>query len=289
MRLADPMQKFQDWFTQQWAIFRGEKIDPKDHKWLMGPFGHLNEIGENFIIQLAEQEGLTIDRDDKPRGLISSIGQLNLTESEIADLSEQVISFYENTSNFDFHFVIEWSPLFKIIGAVINKLFSKRIKQLHFPVGKSENTRPIKSEIITLTDPETNEIKYTFWLKSFEPNKQIIYLGVYGTCRLPSGKTCIKVVFPLPKGNATVIMSPSVGENGALILDSSGKKFGDAGFYFLLNDTKGNYWTQYIASFHDRLIIHPATDCISAEQILTFRKRKVLTFKYKITSVKNDV
>lgn len=286
MRLADPAQKFQDWFTQQWALFRGKKINPEDFSWLIGPFGNLNAIGEDFIDQLAKKEGLIIDRTEQSKGLISSIDSLQLTESEKVRLSEQIISFYENTTDFNFDFGIEWNASFKIIGTIINKLFSKRLKQLHFPVNKSENNQSIKSEIITLTDPETNEVKYTFWLKSFEPDKQIIYVGIYGICRLPSGKTCVKVVFPLPKGNATVIMSPSVDENGALTLDSSGKKFGDPGFYFLLNDVKGDYWTQYISSFHDRLNLQSTTDGILAEQILTFRKRKVLTFKYKITSCK---
>ncbi len=40
-----------------------------------------------------------------------------------------------------------------------------------------------------------------------------------------------------------------------LSLNSSGKKFEDAGFYFLLNDIDGNYWTQYKKSFCDKLTI----------------------------------
>ncbi|WP_445432176.1 hypothetical protein [Chryseobacterium indoltheticum] len=99
---------------------------------------------------------------------------------------------------------------------------------------------------------------------------------------MPSGKTCVKAVFPLPNGNATVLMIPSVGENGELILDSSGKKFGDAGFYFLLKDSKGEYWSQFISSFRDRLIIGSENDLISAEQTLTLWHIKVLTFNYKI-------
>jgi hypothetical protein len=65
---------------------------------------------------------------------------------------------------------------------------------------------------------------------------KVIFLGIYSLCTLPSGKPCVKAVFPLPKGNATVIMSPTVGQNGELILDSTGKKFADPGFYFLLSN-----------------------------------------------------
>jgi hypothetical protein len=45
MNLALTKQKFQDWFTQQWVILWGRRIDPSSHAWLMGPFGELNGIG----------------------------------------------------------------------------------------------------------------------------------------------------------------------------------------------------------------------------------------------------
>jgi hypothetical protein len=55
-------------------------------------------------------------------------------------------------------------------------------------------------------------------------------------------------------------LNPSVGENGELILESSGNKIGDAGFYFLLKDSKENYWTQFISSFCDRLTVNSVND-----------------------------
>jgi len=44
----------------------------------------------------------------------------------------------------------------------------------------------------------------------------------------------VKVVFPLPRGNATVILRPGFDELGRFILVSSGAGFGDAGFYRVL-------------------------------------------------------
>jgi len=82
-------------------------------------------------------------------------------------------------------------------------------------------------------------------------------------------------------------MNPNVGKNGELILDSSGKKFGDAGFYFLLKDSKGDYWSQFISSFRDKLIIGSEKDLILAEQTLTLWHLKVLTFNYSI-ELKNN-
>lgn len=288
MGVADPMQKFQDWFTQQWVILRGTKINSEDFPWLMGPFGSLNGIGDNFINQLAEKENLVIERDRKSHGLIPSIDALNLSGAELSSLSRNVIRFYENTAEYDLDFHVKWNPFFKFFGVLVNKLFSSRINQLKVPTKNIKDTESIKSEIITLSDPKSGEVKYTIWLRTLKSNGQVIYSGVYGTCKLPSGKVCIKAVFPLPNGNATVIMSPGVGKNGELILDSSGKEFGDAGFYFLLNDSKGNYWSKFIRSFRDRLIIGEGRDHISAEQSLTLWHKRVLDFSYTITLKNND-
>lgn len=282
MGLAYPMQKFQDWFTQQWAIIWGRKIDPKDFPWLIGPFGNLNGIGEEFIQQLAETENLIIERDVKSQGLIPSMDMLNLSETELFNLSQNVVKFYENTANYNLDISVTWNPFFKFFGILVNKIFSNRINQLNIPTKNIKNAETIKSEIITLSEPKSNKVKYTIWLRTSKLTGQVIYSGVYGICKLPSGKTCIKAVFPLPKGNATVIMSPSVETSGKLILDSSGKKFGDAGFYFLLNDSKGNYWSHFVRSFRDRLTVSTENDYISTEQILTLWHQRVLKFNYKI-------
>jgi hypothetical protein len=282
MSLAYPMQKFQDWFTQQWAIFRGTKIDPNNYSWLIGPFGNLNGIGEDFIHQLAAKENLNIQRDINSQGLIPSIEMLNLSENEQSKLSRKAIDFYENTSNYNLNLKVKWNPFFKIFGILVNKLFSHRINQLNIPVENDKNTESIKSELITLSHTNSGKRKYTIWLRTSTTSGRVMYSGIYGTCVLPSGKTCIKAIFPLPQGNATVIMNPSVGENGELILESIGKKIGDAGFYFLLRDLRGNYWAQFISSFRDRLTIKEDNDELYAEQILTLWGQRVLKMTYKI-------
>ncbi len=282
MGLAYPMQKFQDWFTQQWVILWGKKIDPEDTNWLMGPLGNLNGIGENFINELAEKEMLIIKRGTKSQGLIESIDAFQLPESKLARLSKNVVDFYTNTSDYDLDFSIKWNPFFRVFGIMVTKLFSNRIKQLNIPTKNIKQTESLTNEILTLIEPNTNRIKYTAWYRTIKKNGKVVYSGIYGTCILPSGETCLKAIFPLPKGNATVIMSIDINLKGELILNSSGKKFGDAGFYFLLNDSKGNYWTQYIRSFQDRLIISQQDNHLLAEQRLTLWKLMVLRLRYEI-------
>ena len=282
MSLADTMQKFQDWFTQQWVIICGRKINPSENTWLFGPFGEVSGIGEKFIHQLAQKEDLTIIRKSNSKGLLDSISSLYLSENEIKKLPKNVINFYEKTSEYKLQLNVKWNPIFKIFGYVVNRLFSQRINQLNIPTNNIQSSENLTSEIIELVAKNTNEVKYTIWLRKFQSTGKVIYSGIYTTCLLPSGITCVKAIFPLPKGNATVILKPSVGEKNELILDSSGNKFGDAGFYFLLNDSKGNCWSKYIKSFTDKLIVSDENEKLKAKQTLKLWRLKVARFEYEM-------
>ncbi len=282
MNLADTMQKFQDWFTQQWVIICGRKINPSENTWLFGTFGEVSGNGEKLIHQLAEKEDLTIIRKSNSKGLLDSISSLYLSENEIKKLPKNVIDFYEKTSEYKLQLNVKWNPIFKIFGYVVNRLFSQRINQLNIPTNNIQSSENLTSEIIELVAKNTNEVKYTIWLRKFQSTGKVIYSGIYTTCLLPSGITCVKAIFPLPKGNATVILKPSVGEKNELILDSSGNKFGDAGFYFLLNDSKGNCWSKYIKSFTDKLIVSDENEKLKARQTLKLWRLKVARFEYEM-------
>ncbi|MDH5397722.1 MAG: hypothetical protein OEX02_06235 [Cyclobacteriaceae bacterium] len=282
MGVATLRQNFQDWITQQWVILFGKKIIPHQNEWLIGPFGKPKGIGLKFIKQLTLNEHLEIYKNERERGLIRSINQLNLSNQELNCLSENVIDFYESTSSYEFDLKVKWNPFFKAFGGLLKILFSNRIEQLNLPMGNNKNSTTLKSEIIHLVDKKTKELKRTIWLRTINNSEKVVYSGVYETCIIPDGQTCIKAVFPLPNGNATVILKPSVGKSGELILKSSGRKIGDSGFYFLLNDAKGNLWTKYIKSFKDQLVVSSDHGNITAIQTLTLWNLKVLEFKYNI-------
>lgn len=281
MAIAILKQNLQDWITQQWVILFGRKIN-SDSNWLLGPFGSANGIGYKYIDHLAQEENLIIDKKEKIKGLIQSIDQLNLPKKDSKRLSKDVIDFYENTSNYDFELKVDWNPLFKIFGKLVKLFFSNRIEQLNVPIKDIDNSQTLSSEIIHLLDSKTNSIKRTIWLRKFRESQQIVYSGIYETCIIPSGQVCMKAIFPLPNGNATVILSPKTGNNGELILDSSGNKFGESGFYFLLRDSSGQIWTKFIKSFQDKLVVSSEKENIKAIQTLTLWNLRVLKFEYTI-------
>lgn len=282
MALAFTMQAFQDWFTQQWVILWGRKIDPGEFAWLVGPFGELNGIGEGFIDQLAQKENLSVERSVKSKGLLGGVGELEFCQHDLERLSQEVIRFYERTADYKLTFQVRWNPFFKPFGFVVNRLFSRRINQLNIPLANGRDSGGLSSEIIKLIQKDTGEVTHTIWLRKDQASGQVVYSGIYGTCRLPSGGVCVKAVFPLPKGNATVILKPLVTDEGSLVLDSSGKRFGDAGFYFLLNDSRGRFWAQYISSFTDRLTVSERASALHARQSLRLWGLRVADFDYAI-------
>lgn len=275
-------QKFQDWVTQQWIILFGKKIDPQEFKWLLGPFGNVDGIGEKFIKQLVEKENLIVDSDSKNKGLLNSIHQLELSKKELNSLSKEVIEFYEQTSNYSFDLKVKWNPVFKLFGYLLKLIFSNRIEQLNVPIKNNIEGQNMQSNIIKLNDKATNKPKRTIWLRTFKKTNQVVYSGVYETCKIPNGIVCIKAIFPLPNGSATVILEPKVAENGALILNSNGSKIGDSGFYFILNDKNDNIWIKHIKSFKDSLTVNCENESLKAIQTMTFYGIKVLKFEYTI-------
>lgn len=285
MRRIQRKQNFQDWVTQQWVVFSGTKIHPVNDDWLIGPFGSSNGIGLKFINQLAEREGLVIDHQKRGIGLLNSISQLNLSEDELRRLSKDVVDFYEKTADYKLSVKSKWHPVFKNFGFLLRVLFSNRLEQLNVPAENILASKGLRSEIIRLLDPATNEVKRVVWLRTIEESSQVVYSGVYETCTIPSGQTCIKAVFPLPNGNATVILNVGVGENGELILRSSGKRMGDSGFYFLLGDLNGQLWTKFVKSFKDELVVASQNGKMSASQTLTLWGLRVLKFDYDIEKI----
>jgi hypothetical protein len=70
------------------------------------------------------------------------------------------------------------------------------------------------------------------------------------------GSRCVKVVFPLPRGNATVILRPELDNDGRFRLVSWGKRFGDAGFYRILDLDAEHLKVRYLRTLRERFDVY---------------------------------
>jgi hypothetical protein len=84
---------------------------------------------------------------------------------------------------------------------------------------------------VVVIEPSSGRRLFTAWVRRLSRTGNLIYSGAYSTCVVPDGPTpCVRVVFPLLDGNAIVLMKPTVGGDGSLLLESAGRGFGSAGF-----------------------------------------------------------
>jgi hypothetical protein len=284
MKINDNNGHLQDWITQVWVKLTGKRFDPVKEDWLVGPMGDTEIISDRFIQELAKKEKLEVQHNGPGSGLIENFDDLELTIEEKKLLHPKVIHFYEKTSNYNFEIWSEWCGVFKPFGWLLSVIFSKRLQQLNLPLSSMQSAKGIKSDIIQLIDPVSNTKKWTIWYRILKSTNRVIYSGVYSSCAIPNypGKF-LKVVFPLPNGNATVIMRREILKNGSLQLCSDGNKFGDNGFYFTLTDHKDKYWARFVRSMHEWINVYvDEEDILRADHTLHFYGLPFLNLHYKM-------
>ncbi len=280
------LPKFQnpfDWTTQLWNISLGKKVDIVKDEWLVGPIGEIGGIADRFIIKLADEKNLVIKRNEPGSGLVESFDELENS------INPKIKTFYKKTINYDFDVWTQWKPIFGSFGYLVYKLFSQRIQQLNLPQRPLDTALGIKSEIITLEDIN-GKIVYRVWFRRLKKTNEVVYSGIYTHCQIPSGETCLKVIFPLPQGNATVIMRMNCDSKGNLELVSKGKKYGDPGFYFLVEDRKKILWKHYLPSFHERIFVYEDGEGIlRADHSMSLWNFRTYDLHYKISEKNNNV
>jgi hypothetical protein len=273
----------QDKITQYWVKATGRKINPENDKWLIGPIGNENIIDNTFIQNLVKNENLKYSSNNPNDGLLENITDLDFTPEELEILNKQVVDFYINTSNYDFEIWSEWKSFFKPFGKALSIIFSKRLQQLNLPLNSLDSSKGIKSEIIKLS--KEGKTKWTIWYRKLKSSNDVIYAGIYTTAFVPKyNKSLLKVIFPLPNGNASVVMTKKVLLDGSLLLSSDGKTFGDNGFYFTLTDHKGNHWAKFVKSMHEWIKVYvDEENVLSADHNLKFYGIPFLNLHYKMT------
>lgn len=271
-------QKPQDWITQLWNIILGSKVDLERDHWLLGPIGDIGGIADRFIERIANDEKLSIHRNLPDSGLCDGFEEF----PKVKALNARIDDFYQKTCNYDLEVWTQWKPVFGSFGYLVYKLFSQRIEQLNLPQRSLDTAYGLKSEIISLIN-DRGETVYRVWFRRLKKTGEVVYSGIYSHCILPSGDRCLKIIFPLPQGSATVILSARTDEQGNLELQSKGKRFGDPGFYFLVEDRKGTLWQHYLPSFHERIFVYEDEEnIIRADHSMSLWRCKAYDLHYKL-------
>jgi hypothetical protein len=263
----------------------GRKVKERDVPWLVGPYGG-DYIGDRPYEECAEREGLTVERRAAAGGLITDMAALDSDGFDVTKVHPEVRHFYENTAEYRMDV---WAQTF-FPGSMglwlLVTTISRKVNQLNFPLGVLDTARGMDSEIVLLRDGD--RVKYAGWYRRLVDSGLVIYTGFYMTETVPhTGRACVKVVFPMPEGNATVILEPKITDDGDFELSSAGRAFGDAGFYRITRTRDGSLRTWRIRTLkeHFRVYVDDA-GTLRCDHRVRFLGLPVLHLHYRIERVR---
>lgn len=226
--------RFGAWLIRFWLDKFGRTMPKQAVPWLLGPIGPDGEIGDRPYELVAQRENLAIDTNTPDAGLVPNFDALTGPEFDAQRADRSVRRFYEKTGLYDLDVWSESPFPGRLFLWLIVYTVSRTMNQLNFPVFGLDLSRGMTSEVIPLRDMNAN-IVHTGWYRRVRETGVVVYTGFYTTIT-PPGHTsaCVKVVFPLPRGAAVVVLKPGLDDKGRFTLTSAGSTFGGAGFYRLL-------------------------------------------------------
>jgi hypothetical protein len=222
-----------EWGIQRWVATTGRLVEAGEARWLAGPIGGAT-IGERAYAEYAASVNLVVGNEGPETGLLATFDALAGPRFRPEQVDPAVRDFYERTSDYTLDVWSEWSGPLRLFARTLVYLVSRNIEQLNLPLSPLDAGYGMSSRIIPLVDERGVRSDYAGWLRSANVSGAVIYAGFYTTEIPPGhGAPCVKVVFPLPNGSATVFLRPVNGPGGSLRLVSAGRIFGDPGYYRL--------------------------------------------------------
>ena len=267
------------------------KIDLAKTHWLKGHTASTKGINSEYFAALADSKKLVIKKSEGVVGIVSDFTVLGGPSFESGKVHPDIIQFYEQTSAFELDAWAEWSGIFRPFGWLLAKIFSRRLQQLNVPLSSLDTSQGISNEVIQLTDPATGKVQDTAWFRSLQATHNVIYAGFYSVCKIPAmPDPCVKVVFPLPNGNAIVLMRTEHLSDGSFRITSAGTRFGDPGLYFTVHSDTGAVRARYVKSLREQIHVYtrePAV--IRADHTLSYFRMTFLRIHYRMRRLPNKL
>lgn len=271
--------KFGELFIYTLIYLCGRRYAPGEVTWLLGPLGGPT-IGDRPYEEIAQAENLSIERLSATGGLIPNFAVLASSNFNPGRVHPKIRDFYENTARYRLD---AWASVYfpaRLALWLLVTTISRRVQQLDLPLSGLDTARGITSEIILLRD-SSEAVRYTGWFRRLADSGRVLYAGFYMTQQVPSGATCVKTVFPMPGGNATVVLRPE-NEGTGFRLTSAGSGFGDAGFYRVQRSGDGfRIWR--VSRLHENFHIYVDQEgFVRGDHQIRFLGVDVTTLHYRI-------
>ncbi|HMR06171.1 MAG TPA: hypothetical protein PKA88_10340 [Polyangiaceae bacterium] len=264
----------------------GRKVRRADVPWLDGPVG-TEHIGDRPYEECARAEGLELVRNATEGGLVPDFDALTGSSFDASRADAAVRDFYEHTARYRMDvWAKTWFPANVALWLLVTTI-SRKVNQLNFPVDNFETAAGMDSEIVLLRRSD-GTIRYTGWFRRLVTDGRVLYTGFYMTGEVPEHSSpCVKVIFPMPGGNATVILRPEIAADGTFVLDSSGKRFGDVGFYRIQRVGERALRVWRIRTLKEKFRLYlDAKNVLRCDHAIRFLGLPVLRLHYRIERTK---
>lgn len=271
----------------EWMVrLTGRRVLKKEAPWLDCVVGNPGLIGSGVYQRIAETEHLELSTPPDA-GLVSDFNALRGPSCDPDKVHPRIRHFYEHAAAYHLEVWSEVHLAGRFFLWLLVEFISRRMDQLNFPISSLEVAKGMTSEVVQLREPATGRLAYTGWLRRFKSNGKVIYAGIYSDTRLPGEENpCVKVTFPC-RGSANVYLRPVSYEDGSFGLVSTGKAFGRAGFYRLVEVSKEAWRVRNFKTLHE--IFHVYVDeenVLRTDHRITFVGLTILRLHYKMTPAK---
>jgi hypothetical protein len=271
-----------DRLTQSWVRATGRLVDVDADSWLDGPVGDATRIAHDWLPREAQR---LRGRQCEGGGLIASFDVLACDDFDPALLAPQIVKFYEQTADWRMDVWSQWCPVAIPGGWLISALFAKRLQQLALPLRPLDAAQGMDSRVVTVRDEHGAQLGAA-WLRTLRSTGQVVYSGFYGTERLPNTThTSVRVAFPLPNGNVTVFLRPSIEPDGALVLTSPIAEHGDDGAYLLVRHGQ-RAWARRVPLAERFRVYVDEEGTLRTDHALNLWSVPVLCFHYRLTPLR---
>jgi hypothetical protein len=265
-----------------WLWIVGRRMPLAAAPYLDGPVGPPGRIGVALYDHLAAVHGLTITVRD-PDGLVPDFAVLRAPGFDPDAVHPDIRRFYEQSSRYVLDAWTQSRFPMNIFLWLLVRTVSRSVDQLNFPVSPLEVSRGMSNDLIGMDDPAGERV-LTGWLRRLAGSGRVLYAGFYTTGRVPNHDgACVKAVFPMPNGNATIFLRPENGPDRSFRLVSSGRRFGDPGFY-RLRRRGDRLCVKFLRTLREHFHVYVDADgVLRGDHQVSFLGLPVLTLHYKMT------
>ncbi len=272
------------WLINIWISLTGKKCSFEQYPWLKGPTGDGLLIGDEYYKAYAERENFEVVFDPTG-GLVNDFkSTIPPSDSLLNILQPEIIDFYEHTAQYKLEVWSQWYEPFAWGARILIKSLSTKMNQLNIPLQPLETSHGMSNQVIHLKDKTTGKVVYTCWMRKSILTGNVVYSGFYSRI-LIDDKPFVRVVFPLPNGNATVLLRVVVQSDGSVKLLSDGKRIGDTGYYRVQKAGSDHVSVKYIPLKESIHVFKDRFEDLRTDHVFHFLGRKMLHLHYKMMKV----